>query len=128
MRVNADRVFRWLDDHTKDRNLLTANLLWSVIAALPTDRRILLVNDLMHPLGLRVSAVLDDDSEPTADEIAEGFRHIVTHTAEATIAAAQLLDGIDPGEAEHAEAKLGLASTAIKRMRGMLTRVLKRRK
>lgn len=128
MRVNADRVFRWLDDHTKDRNLLPFNFFWSIVAALPTDRRALLVNDLMHPIGLRVSAVLDSDNEPTAAEIAEHFQAIVAHTADATIAASQLLDGIQAGEAEHAEAKLSLAGAAIKRMRGLVARIIKRRK
>ncbi|MDZ4313652.1 MAG: hypothetical protein U0989_02580 [Azonexus sp.] len=128
MRVNADRIFRWLDDRSKDKNLLPFNFFWSIAAALPTDRRALLINDLMHPIGLRVSAVLESDNEPTPAEIVEHFQAIVTHTADATIAASQLLDGIHAGEAEHAEAKLSLASAAIKRMRGLVSRIIKRRK
>ena len=127
MRVNADRVFRWLDDSTKDRNLLPANFLWSVLAALPMDRRVLLVNDLLHPVDIAVRAVIDADGEPTAEEIASNFREIVAHGSDATVAVSQLLDGIQSGEAEHAEAKLGMAAAAIQRARNLVGRILKRR-
>lgn len=126
MRVNADRVFRWLDDSTKDRNLLPANFLWSVLAALPMDRRVLLVNDLLHPVDIAVRAVIDADGEPTAEEIASNFREIVAHGSDATVAVSQLLDGIQSGEAEHAEAKLGMAAAAIQRARNLVGRILKR--
>lgn len=128
MRVNADRIFRWLDDHTKDRNLLPFNFILSIIAALPEDRRILLVNDLLHPVCLHVEAVIDSEDDPTHEEIVEAFRAVVDHSAQATIATSQLLDGIAPGEAEHAEAKLGLIAATIKKTRGLVARVLKRRK
>lgn len=127
MRVNADRVFRWLDDRSKDKNLFPFNFLPSLLAALPDDRRVLLMNDLLRPAGLQVSAVIDGDDEPTIEEIALHFRAIVTQTADATVAASQLLDGVHAGEAEHAEARLSLASAAIKRMRGLVTRIIKRR-
>lgn len=72
MRVNADRIFRWLDDRTKDKNLLVVNLLWSVLSALPEDRRVLLLNDLLHPVSVHVAGMIDGDAEPTAAEIAAG--------------------------------------------------------
>lgn len=128
MRVNADRIFRWLDDHTKDRNLLPFNFVLSIIAALPEDRRVLLVNDLLHPVCLSVTTVIDGDIEPTQEEINEHFRAVVAQTADATIAASQLLDGVHGNEADHAEAKLSLAGAAIKRMRGLVSRIIKRRK
>lgn len=128
MRVNADRVFRWFDDHTKDKNLLPFNFILSVLSALPDDRRVLLVNDLLQPVLLHVSTVIDGDDEPTPEEIAIYFRAIVTHTADATVATSQLLDGVHGNEAHHAEAKLSLAGAAIKRMRGLVSRIIKRRK
>lgn len=128
MRVNADRIFRWLDDTTKDKNLLPANFIWSILAALPMSRRVLLANDLMQPVDIAVRAVIEGDVEPTAHEIAEHFRAVVAHASEATVAVSQLLDGVHPGEAEHAEAKLGLAATTIQRARQLMSRLLKRRK
>lgn len=128
MRVNADRVFRWLDDHTKDKNLLPFNFIWSVLAALPEDRRILLVNDLLAPVAMHVASVIDGDDTVTHEEISEAFKDIVDHGAQATVATSQLLDGIDPGEAEHAEKKLGLMAATIQKARTLMVRVIKRRK
>lgn len=128
MRVNADRVFRWLDDTTKDKNLLPFNFILSVLAALPEDRRILLVNDLLHPVCLHVTSVIDGDDTVTHEELAETFQTLVDHGAQATIATSQLLDGIDAGEAEHAEKKLGLMAATIQKARGLMARVIKRRK
>lgn len=128
MRVNADRLFRWLDDSSKDRNLLPANMVWSVLASLPIDRRIALADDLLFPVDLSVSGETADGDEPTVKTISIHFKAIVSHTADATVAVAQMLDGIDPGEAEHAKAKLGIAAAAIQKTRGLLARLLKRRK
>lgn len=128
MRVNADRIFRWLDDHTKDRNLLPFNFILSVVAALPEDRRVLMLNDLLAPVALHVEAGLDDDREVSHAEIAEAFQEFVDHSAAATIAASRLLDGVDAGEAEHAEKKLGLMASTVKKARGLMGRLIKRRK
>jgi hypothetical protein len=127
MRVNADRIFRWLDDRTKDKNLLVANMLWSVIAAMPMQRRLLLVNDLLHPLDISVRATIEGDTEPTAQEIVESFQLVVDHGAQANIAVSKLLDGVHAGEPEQAEKKLSLAATAIQKARGLMARLIKRR-
>lgn len=128
MRVNADRVFRWLDDTTKDKNLLPFNFILSLLAALPEDRRVLCVNDLLHPICLHVELALDGDHDVTHAEIEEAFQAIVDHGAQATIAASRLLDGIDPGEPEAAEKKLGLMAATVGKFRGLMTRLIKRRK
>lgn len=54
MKVNADRVFRWLDDATKDGNLLPSNFIASILAAMPLDVRLACVDDLLLPVGLSV--------------------------------------------------------------------------
>lgn len=128
MRVNADRIFRWLDDSSKDKNLLPFNFIWSIAAALPEDRRVLMLNDLLLPMGLHVEAVIDGDDTPTAEEISAGFKDVVAHGALATVAVSQLLDGVHAGEAEHAEAKLSLMAATIKKTRGLMARIMKRRK
>lgn len=128
MRVNADRVFRWLDDHTKDKNLLPFNFVLSLLAALPDERRVLLLNDLLQPLCLHVEAGHEDDADVTQAELVEAFQAIVDHGAQATIATSQLLDGVQAGEAEHAEKKLGLMASTIKKARGLMARIRNRRK
>jgi len=62
-KVNADRVFRWLDDSSKDTNLLPANFIPSVLSALPIQQRLHCLNDLLRGLG--VSVILKD-SQNTA--------------------------------------------------------------
>ncbi len=52
MKNNADRIFRWLDDETKDGNLLPANFIPSILAAMPADRRLACVDDLLRPLQM----------------------------------------------------------------------------
>jgi hypothetical protein len=66
MKANADRVFRWLDDDTKDTNLLPANFLPSVLAAMPLDLRLSCVDDFLRPLGI-VPALLDAAGDPQVD-------------------------------------------------------------
>jgi hypothetical protein len=128
MRVNADKIFRWLDDRSKDKNLMTVNFLWAVLAAMPMDRRVLLVNDLMQPVNLHVAGTVDGESDVSAAEIVEVFQAIVDHGAQANIAASQLLDGVHAGEAEHAEKKLGLMAATVNRARSLMARLMKRRK
>lgn len=54
MKVNSDRVYRWLDDETKDCTLLPANFLPSVLAALPQDLQLQCASQILRPLGLDV--------------------------------------------------------------------------
>lgn len=56
MKVNAERVFRWLDDETKESTLLPTNFIPSILAALPADLRINVLDQLLAPFGLFVRA------------------------------------------------------------------------
>lgn len=128
MRVNADKIFRWLDDRSKDKNLLCFNFFWSVLAAMPMDRRVLLANDLFQPVDLSVHILSGDTAEVSHREIVEHLRAVVEHTGNATLAATALLDGVHEGEAEHAEKRLGLAAAAVQKMRGLMGRIVRMRK
>ena len=78
MHTNAARLFRWMDDESKDTNLLSANMLPSVLAALPEDVRVHWLNDYLRPLGLCVHGVdqaagaLPDMSRLLCDVLKEG--------------------------------------------------------
>jgi len=54
MKANADRIFRWLDDQEKDRNLLPVNFLPSLLAGLPMHVRVAIANEALAPCGLVV--------------------------------------------------------------------------
>ncbi|CAB3862961.1 hypothetical protein LMG26858_02318 [Achromobacter anxifer] len=60
LKVNADRIFRWLDDESKDSNLLPANFIPSILKAMPHDRRRHCVDDILRPLGLAVRTLALD--------------------------------------------------------------------
>lgn len=126
-KVNADRVFRWFDDTTKDRNLLPLNMIWSVLFALPEDRRLLLVNELLAPVGMSASYDQEEASEASVSNVALHFCAIVTDSASATVAMSKMLDGIDPGEPEQAQKRLSIAASSIQRAIGLVNRILKRR-
>jgi hypothetical protein len=110
-KVNADRIFRWLDDGSKDTNLLPANFLPSILAALPMEDRIALMNDVLAPLGM-VAHRLEQDGAARLD----ATKHLVTiskEVAEAQSAVANLIDGATLPELQKAERELAEAERAI---------------
>ncbi|MDO8933358.1 MAG: hypothetical protein Q7U97_13270 [Rhodocyclaceae bacterium] len=128
MRVNADKIFRWLDDHTKDRNLLTVNFLWSILAAMPVDRRLALADALLAPVGLvageeDIGVDMAEGQDQTVVAIVH-FREVAETTAAASVGISKMVDGIDPGEPEAAKAKIARARAALKRAGAFCARVL----
>lgn len=112
-KVNADRVFRWLDDVTKDTNTIPANFLPSILAALPIDRRITLLNQWFVPLEVTCRP-LHLPPNPDASAVSV-FKDLVKESAEAQASMANLIDGIAPGELENAHTELCEALIATKR-------------
>lgn len=95
---NANKIFRWLDELTKDNNLLPANFIKSILKAMPMPLRLKTVNTLLMGLELSVKPICQvEHIEPL-----EMLRHILHETSEVNNAYAQLVDGIDPGELEDA--------------------------
>lgn len=52
---HADRIWRWLDDESKENNLLPANFENSILAAMPVSRRVHCVSDLLESLDVSVT-------------------------------------------------------------------------
>lgn len=96
-KVNADRVFRWLDDETKDNNLLPANFLPSVLQAMPLDVRTQCLDDVLLPLGLACRVLHADDDPAVVDAISH-LRAMTTSDAAADQAVINLLDGATDAE------------------------------
>lgn len=128
-RVNADRIFRWLDDATKDRNLLPLNFLWSIMAALPPERRLALADALLFPVGLGArDAIGIDPAAPDTDRtVVLHFQNVVEAAAEAEVALSSLLDGVDKGEPEAAKVKLSRLAAAGQRAQDLMNRLLRRK-
>jgi hypothetical protein len=93
-KANSDRVWRWLDDKSKDRNLLPANFLPSILAAMPDETRRAFLSEMLAPLGLGIRA-LDG-----ADDGDLSFEHICdTHIEAATAVQLITMAHRDPTEA-----------------------------
>ncbi|MFC4338673.1 toxin YdaT family protein [Cupriavidus numazuensis] len=126
MKVNADRIFRWLDDETKDNALLPANFIPTILAALPGDLRLKLLGQLLAPFGLTVrplcagvaaelqvplllAAMLKEDSEAhlavtslMSDASLEALRTAYREVSEAVASQQGVLRHIEAAMASHA--------------------------
>ena len=113
MRVNADRIFRWLDDVSKDRNHLPLNMLASVLAALPVELRVQAACRMLRPAGMTARAMATQ-AQPLVDSVLSLLQRDLVETAEANAALAQLVDGIEAGELEHAQRQVAEAIEALR--------------
>lgn len=109
---NADRIYRWLDDKTKDKNLLCANFEQSILAAMPADIRMACLNELLAPLGLVVRGV--DVQKPGTLNATMHLVKVARESSEAQGAMAELIDGATPAELAKADRELAEAEEAIR--------------
>ncbi|HCR1638155.1 TPA: hypothetical protein ONA83_003572 [Pseudomonas aeruginosa] len=120
MKANADRVFRWLDDSTKDNNLLPANFLPSILAALPNDLKIQALGDLLTPVGVSVRLI---DGEGGEREVLCMLRSLIKENGEAQQAIASLVDGADEGELQEAHRELSESRAATEEALRMIDKM-----
>lgn len=66
-RVNADRLYRWLDDVSKDRNLIPYNVHVSVLKALPMERRIACMNEIYAAIDVFATGAVAQEGEAELD-------------------------------------------------------------
>jgi hypothetical protein len=91
LKNNADRLYRWLDDSTKDTNLLPANMVPFVVAALPMDLRLDVAQHLLMHAGLTVRIAASDQDgcivravQAVAKETGEGISALVGISVESS--------------------------------------------
>jgi hypothetical protein len=87
MKANQMRIWRWLDDVSDDKNLLTANFLPSVVAALPLDLKISFWNEYLAHDGLCVTGAEPGDGEFRIADLAA----VMKEDSEAHQACAQVI-------------------------------------
>lgn len=112
-RVNADRIYRWLDDVAKDRNLLPANFLPAVLAALPEQRRLAVLDDMLLPLGCVVRPI---EAGRAPAPYAALFKAALKEDGEAEVAAADLLDHQDLDGLRKAQTEIAQAIQVQRRL------------
>lgn len=104
MKVNADRVCRWLDDETKDNNMLPANFIPSILAALPLDLRLQCVDQILRPLGLEVCQA--EGAEPSTFNPAAHASNIIKEGGEAAVRILAMGPNPSPAEVEQVRKEL----------------------
>jgi hypothetical protein len=102
----ADRVFRWLDDKTKDSNFMPANFEDSILLAMPEDLRLGYLNAWLRPFGMAAKGLHEIDESATPSQILPGT---IKECSEATFALASLPDNptesdLDAADREFVEA------------------------
>lgn len=110
----ADRIFRWLDDKTKDGNFMPANFEDSILLAMPEDLRLCYLNDWLGQFGMRAKGVHEEDSGGCA---VTHLKAVSKESAEATSAMADLLDGDTDAELDIADHELAEQEEAVRRAR-----------
>ncbi len=116
--TNSERVWRWLDDVTKETNHLPANFVKSVLAALPDDLRMAAADDLLRDLGMACRQI--SKSAGGQDFTAGALSGLIKETSEAAVAFTALLDGHNRDELLVAQREL---SQALKVMSYQLAKV-----
>lgn len=118
MKVNADRIFRWLDDETKDGTLLPANFLQSVLAGVPEEVRRRALDRILMPLGFAVRSLsLPQELVPFSVSVAT---ELMREQNEAALAVTGLIDGHDAAALESAHQELSEAIDAGIKTRAMI--------
>lgn len=112
---NGDRVLRWLDDESKENNLLPANFVLSVLAGLPPTERMDCLNELLHRFGLCVRSL------ETAEEIGLGLADV----CEMASADADALAAVATAIAQPTQANLDLALRRTARAHEKKARVVR---
>lgn len=102
----ADRIFRWLDDKTKDGNFMPANFEDSILLAMPEDLRLAYLNDWLRTFGMAAKAVHEGDSDICISAL---LPSVIKESSEATFAMASLpadptTADLDAADREFAEA------------------------
>lgn len=110
----ADRIFRWLDDATKDTNFMPANFEDSILAAMPEDLRLAYLNDWLGRFGMKAKGIYGEQVEGCA---VHHLKTLSKESAEATSAMADLLDGGTESELARADRELADQEEAARKAR-----------
>lgn len=118
MKVNADRIFRWLDDETKDGTLMPANFLQSLLAGIPEEVRRRALDRILMPLGFAVRSLTG--SQELVPFSAAVATELMREQNDAAVAVTSLIDGYDKHELEAAHQEVSEAIDAGIKTRAMI--------
>lgn len=118
----ADRIFRWLDDASKDSNLLPANFIPSILTALPVTFRISALDEILRPFGL---AAWPMDIGGGALDAPAMLKTLIKEQGEAAVAVSELVDGVTREELIRASKELADVIAAASTQRAVIEKALR---
>jgi hypothetical protein len=113
--ANMQRVYRWLDDKSKDTNLMPANFLPSILAAMPEEQRYAFLSEMLAPLGLGVRSL----------ESGEAGEFTYEHVCDTHIETAQAIQLMAMAHKDPTEANLQAAERAAEKVTERFARTKK---
>ncbi|AEJ01235.1 hypothetical protein Nit79A3_1403 [Nitrosomonas sp. Is79A3] len=118
-RVNATRIFRWLDDRTKDKNFLDSNFLSVILQALPDGIRLHCLNEMLRPMDI-VAGSVEQQGIISQDKPISHLKSLIKESAEACHAITDLIDGETYDELVKAQQELIDLERSVKDARALV--------
>lgn len=116
-KVNADRIYRWLDDVAKDNNLLPVNFTVSILSAMPAALRVSTANAMLHSIGVVSRSA---NGQQKAHSTLELLHDILKETAEAANSVAKLITSDTKEDLQLAHKEVSEAMEALKRAQAVI--------
>lgn len=116
-KVNADRIYRWLDDVAKDNNLLPVNFTVSILSAMPVALRVSTANAMLHSIGVVSRSA---NGQQKAHSTLELLHDILKETAEAANSVAKLITSDTKEDLQLAHKEVSEAMEALKRAQAVI--------
>lgn len=116
-KVNADRIYRWLDDVAKDNNLLPVNFTVSILSAMPVALRVSTANAMLHSIGVVARSA---NGHQQAHSTLELLHDILKETAEAANSVAKLITSDTKDDLQLAHKEVSEAMEALKRAQAVI--------
>lgn len=122
-RVNADRIFRWLDDRSKDSTFLPANFIPSVLGSMPDDLRISCVNQILIQLDMFAQNIERPVNSDSCCNPLSHLKKLIKESREAEQSLCELIENYDQSDLMQAQkelsdlvqvAKEGLVSVSVR--------------
>lgn len=103
MKANCERISRWLDDQSKDKNLLNPNLMPWVLAALPLDLRLAAAGEMLARCGLSVGVLQHKEVDASHAAL---LTCLIRESGEGMVAFSQLDEQADLARLKRTEVEL----------------------
>ena len=116
-KVNADRIYRWLDDVAKDNNLLPVNFTVSILSAMPVALRVSTANAMLHTVGVVSRSA---NGQQQAHSTLELLHDILKETADAANSVAKLITSDTKEDLKLAHKEVSEAMEALKRAQAVI--------